>query len=97
MPAQPSGRILEELGAVMTIELLHVPDCANVQRARDLLRDCLGELDLGVQVVEREGDYASPTILVNGLDVMGAPASRAAACRLDQPTRERLIAALRGA
>jgi hypothetical protein len=79
----------------MKIELLHVSDCPNVDAARALLRECLIELHLNVTIEEKEGAYPSPTILVDGIDVMGAPASQVAACRLDVPTRRRLLLALR--
>jgi hypothetical protein len=82
----------------MKVELLHVPDCPHVDGARRLLVECLGELGLErVAVDDREGDFPSPSILINGRDVMGAPALNAAACRLDVPTRERVVAALRRA
>jgi hypothetical protein len=79
----------------MTIELLHVSGCPHVVAARALLLECLDVLNLNAIVEEKEGAYPSPTILVNGVDVMGAPASQAAACRLDVPTKVRLVAALR--
>ena len=81
----------------MTIELLTISGCPHVDAARQLLRDCLGELGLGASITETEGDHPSPTILVDGRDVMGPPASTTAACRLDVPTRDRVLAALRGA
>lgn len=81
----------------MKIELLHVPDCPHVDAARAVLGECLSELKLGVTVEEREGPFPSPTILVNGVDVMGAPVSQIAACRLDVPTRHRLLIALQNA
>jgi hypothetical protein len=34
-------------------------------------------------------------VVVDGRDVMGRPALTGAACRLDVPTRERVLAALR--
>ena len=77
-----------------TIELLHIPDCPNVDVARALLDACISELDLAVTVIDREIDYPSPTILVNGNDVMGPPASNLPGCRLDLPTRERILEAL---
>jgi hypothetical protein len=77
------------------IELRHVPDCPHADAARALLRECLAELKLDVPFHDNEGEYPSPTILVNGEDVMGAPASQAAACRLDVPTRARLVVALK--
>jgi hypothetical protein len=79
----------------MKIELLHVPDCPHVDAARALLSECLTELQLEVPVADKEGAYPSPTILINGIDVMGAPALMAAACRLDIPTKARLLVALR--
>jgi glutaredoxin len=79
----------------MKIELLHVPDCPHSDAARALLNECLTELRLEAAIEDKEGAYPSPTILVNGVDVMGAPAFNAAACRLDVPTRHSLLVALR--
>jgi hypothetical protein len=81
----------------MKIELLHVSDCPHVDAARAVLNECLSELQLEVAIEVKEGAYPSPTILVNGVDVMGAPAFQAAACRLDVPTKQRLLVALRNA
>jgi hypothetical protein len=49
---------------------------------------------MGENVVERIGDFPSPTILINGVDVMGVPMTTGAACRLDLPSEERILAAL---
>jgi hypothetical protein len=76
------------------IELLHTLGCPHVDDARSLLRSCLTELQLETTVVDREGDYPSPTILVNGIDVMGRTDIQGAMCRLDLPTRDRVLAAL---
>ncbi len=81
----------------MKIEVLHVSECPHVDAARALLSECLAELKLDITAEDKEGAYPSPTILVNGVDVMGAPASQSAACRLDVPTRHRLLLALRNA
>jgi hypothetical protein len=82
----------------MDVELLLAPDCPHAAAARALLAECLGRLGLHIDVRERVGDYPSPTILVNGADVMadaqGVPPMRA--CRLDVPTAARVLAALRG-
>jgi hypothetical protein len=48
----------------------------------------------GLEVADIEGWFPSPSILVNGIDVMGAPAIDSASCRLDLPTRERVMSAL---
>jgi hypothetical protein len=79
------------------IELLLSPHCPNAAAARSLLAACLVRSGLDIEVQERVGDYPSPTILVDGVDVMtarpGAPARQA--CRLDVPTAEAVLAALR--
>ena len=80
---------------VIEVELRHLAGCPHTEAARELLHECLTELQLDVAVEDKEGEYPSPTILVNGEDVMGAPVSQAAACRLDLPTRQRLFLALR--
>jgi len=80
----------------MDIELLVRPHCPNAVAARSLLTACLSQLGLDVQVRERVGDYPSPTILIDGVDVMtaqsGAPPRQA--CRLDVPTAARVLPAL---
>jgi len=82
----------------MNIELLVAPDCPHAPAARTLVAECLDRLGLAIRVQERVGDYPSPTVLVDGVDVMtdtsGAP--RMQACRLDVPTASRVLAALRG-
>jgi hypothetical protein len=78
----------------MTIELLHTPGCAHIDDARSMLNGCLAEIGLVVNVVEREGAYPSPTILINGRDVMGRELIAGAMCRLDLPTRDNVLKAL---
>ena len=78
----------------MKIELLSVADCPNVGLVRDLLRRCLDRLGVHAEVVERVGDFPSPTLLINGVDVMGMCVSSGRSCRLDLPTEERILTAL---
>ena len=80
---------------VVKIELLHVAGCANVAGTRSLVQACLVETGIHAQVKEWVGAYPSPTVLVDGADVMGRPEAEGAMCRLDIPTRDRLLAALR--
>ena len=80
----------------LTIELLSVRGCPNVEHARQMLRECLDELGLDVAVQEREGDFPSPTITVNGADVMGKHSLVGAMCCLDLPARDRVLTALQG-
>lgn len=79
---------------MLQVELRYVTGCPHTDAARALLKECLTELKLDVAVEYKEGEYPSPSILVNGEDVMGAPAVQAASCRLDVPTKQRLLAAL---
>jgi hypothetical protein len=82
----------------VAVELRSVPDCPNLAPARHELRAALADVGLPLAVVtEVVGDYPSPSILVNGVDVMGGIGDGSAACRLDLPTGERIRAALRQA
>jgi hypothetical protein len=76
---------------------LLAPDCPNAATARAVLTRCLDRLGVAVPVQERVGDYPSPTILIDGVDVMtdARGASGRQACRLDVPTASRVLAALR--
>ncbi len=81
----------------MRVELLTAPGCRNAAAARNTVVTCLSTLALDVAIIDRVGRYPSPTILVDGVDVMrpegGAPTGDA--CRLDLPTTERVLDALR--
>lgn len=79
----------------MRIELLQVPDCPHAPAARQLLRHCLARLGVSAQIEDRVGRYPSPTVLIDGHDVMGSPHETGAACRLDRPTADRVLAAMR--
>ncbi|ART70613.1 alkylmercury lyase [Mycobacterium dioxanotrophicus] len=83
----------------MRVELLTSPGCPNAAEARRLLAECLFEVGIADDVVvERVGAYPSPSVLVDGVDVMRPGTELAAdACRLDLPTRNRVLAALRSA
>ena len=80
----------------MKVELLLHPGCPNATAARAVVAESLDQLGLTIPVHERVGAFPSPTVLVDGVDVMtgraGTPPVRA--CRLDLPTTSRLLAAL---
>jgi len=82
----------------MTIELLLAPDCPNASAARAVLTAGLARLGLVVRVRERVGDFPSPTILVDGIDVVTGERIGPAGptCRLDLPTAAHVMAALEG-
>jgi hypothetical protein len=75
--------------------LLHHAGCRSVPAVQELVLDCLRSLAIPALVDLRVGDYPSLTLLIDGTDVMGpAPLTSGTACRLDIPTRERVLAAL---
>ena len=78
-----------------TVQLFYVAGCPNVEAARILIRTCRERLAFEIAFEEYEGDYPSPTIRVDGVDVMGeAEEISGRACRLELPTEARLMAAL---
>jgi hypothetical protein len=81
----------------MRIELLTSPGCPHAAAARETIAECLSTLGIDLPVVERVGRYPSPTVLVDGVDVMRpeAGASIGDACRLDLPTACRVLETLR--
>lgn len=83
------------IGAAHRIELRHVPGCANVDKTRILLWDVVQAVGLDIEIQEWEGDYPSPSVLVDGVDVMGDPGFAGGGCRLDLPDRESLETHLR--
>jgi hypothetical protein len=78
------------------IELLTAPGCPNAAVARATIADCLSTLGIDVPIVDRVGRYPSPTVLVDGVDVMRPESGvhSGDACRLDLPTPQRVLDAL---
>src|SRR5215213_4090645 len=62
---------------LMRVELLLSPDCPHAPAARAVLGRCLAALGTDLRVNERVGDFPSPTVLVDGVDVMGRHAMSA--------------------
>lgn len=96
-PAKPTKSDDREATGVR-VELLSAPGCPNVAATRQLIVDCLTELGLDRPLVERVGRYRSPTVLVEGVDVMNPTTSDLVdgdACRLDLPSRDHVLAAIR--
>jgi hypothetical protein len=81
----------------MIVELRSVPDCPNLGATRSTLVACLAEAGVTVPVIERVGDYRSPSVLINGIDVTGADPSGPPACVLQPPTAAQIRAALNSA
>jgi hypothetical protein len=80
------------------VQLLHVPDCPLVERVRRTLQLSLARSGVVTMIEELEGLYASPTVLIDGIDVTGRPVAPEglASCRLDLPTEEQVSTALDG-
>ncbi len=81
----------------MRIEILRSPGCPNAAAATRIVADCLAAAGFDVPIIERVGCYPSPTILVDGVDIMRPDGStqEADACRLDLPTAQRILDYLR--
>jgi hypothetical protein len=98
-PDEPSAgctAAVADRGSGMRVELLHYEGCPLAPAAHRLVRECLIAVGIPDPALVRVGEYPSPTVLVNGTDVMGAAElSKARVCRIDVPTRERVLAALR--
>ena len=81
------------------VELLYLPDCPNVEAARDQLRlafEVVGltpywtEVDISVpSVIPQMRAYGSPTILINGRDVVSVDWVDGAACRVYSGSEQR--------
>ncbi|WP_184446109.1 alkylmercury lyase [Mycobacterium sp. AZCC_0083] len=81
----------------MRVEVLTSLGCPNAAAAKETVVDCLAALGIDTPIIDRVGPYPSPTILIDGVDVMrpedGAPTGNS--CRLDLPTTTRVLDALR--
>lgn len=79
-----------------SVLILQVPDCPLVEQLRDLVNDCLAALSDPRNVETTVGDYPSPTLIIGGLDVAtGRPVDDRTCCRLDLPSRDQVLVALR--
>ena len=90
----------------MRVELVHFTGCPNVPAMRERLRRCLDRCGIDSPIVELNTDdpatppacraFASPAVLIDGVDVLAGTVSDAASCRLKLPDEAELIAAIRG-
>ena len=81
----------------MRVELLHHHGCRFAQATYLLVQECLVALGIPTEVLVRVGEYPSPTVLINGTDVMRPTEelTEVSMCRIDVPTRDQLLATLR--
>ena len=65
-----------------------------VEGLRDTVRRALERCRLPAEIEDLVGNYASPTLLINGQDVTGSQWRDCSVCRFDIPTEDQVIAAL---
>jgi hypothetical protein len=80
------------------VQILQVEGCPLVDGLRETVRRSLARTASAAQIEELKGDYPSPTLLIDGIDIVtGRPPDLHPACRLDVPTEDQVVAALRAA
>ena len=79
------------------VELRAVPGCPNLAVTRDVLVACLVEAGLPPTMIERLGDFPSPSVLVDGGDVTDADPHGPPMCVLQPPTADQIRTALQQA
>lgn len=78
------------------IQILQVPDCPLVDQLIDAVERCLTEADSSGPVEIVVGDYPSPSLVMDGIDVVtGRPVEGDPRCRMDHPSQEQIRAAVR--
>lgn len=78
------------------IQILKVPGCPLVDRLITEVERCLTEAGLGEPVEIVVGDFPSPTLVMDGVDVAtGRPVEGEPRCRMDLPSQEQIRAAVR--
>ena len=77
------------------IRILQVEHCPLVDALIDDLKSCLTAADVDEPVEVVVGDYPSPTLLIDGIDVAtGQPLTGRPRCRWDLPSRSQIQAAV---
>jgi CO dehydrogenase/acetyl-CoA synthase alpha subunit len=89
--------LLELKSRPLRIEFLYFVGCPHAATARLMVETCLKRLGLELPIDDKEGDYPSPTILIDGEDVTGAAPASGRTCRLDVPTEAQVLSALQKA
>ena len=73
------------------LQILQVPDCPRVAQLVDEVRVCVTECGVRERVEIVVGDYPSPTLVIDGLDVLtGQPVQGGPCCRFDLPSSEQI-------
>lgn len=76
------------------VEIRSAPDCPLVDQVRATLDRALARANTRAEIEDLVGDYASPTLVIDGRDVTGRPLDQPSCCRLDLPSEDDVVAAL---
>jgi hypothetical protein len=81
----------------MRVEILRSPGCTNAAAATRVVAECLAAAGIDVPIIERVGRYPSPSVLIDGIDIMRPDDTLpdGDVCRLDLPTAQRILDHLR--
>ena len=97
MSASPARSAAPPPWPELRISILHVRDCPSIGRVRDTLQVALRRVGATAVVEEVEGEYPSPTLLIDGDTVDGYPLGSDPACRINLPTDEEITTVIRAA
>jgi len=87
--------MIDTLERPARLQILQVPDCPLVGRLVDEVMACLTECGVHEPLEMVVGDFPSPTLVVDGLDVStGQPPRSATCCRVDLPSSEQICDAV---
>jgi hypothetical protein len=80
--------------AQLPISIFHVPVCPLIGHVREAVEAALERVGATAIIEEIEGEYPSPTLLIDGVELDGHPLGSDPACRIDLPKREVITAAI---
>ena len=98
--AEPVNAALTPLDAPpgeLRMSILHVPDCPLIGPVRETLEVALESVGAKAVIEEIQGEYPSPTLLIDGVEVAGYPLGSDPACRINLPTIEEIATAVSAA
>jgi hypothetical protein len=80
--------------AELRVSILHVPDCALIDRVREEVEVALERVGATAIMEETEGEYRSPTLLIDGVELDGYRLESEPACRIKLPNSDEVTAAI---
>ena len=76
------------------IVILQVPHCPLGDQVRATVNASMTTARIDATIEKTEGVFASPTLLIDGVEVIGATFHDTPSCRLDLPREENVLVAL---